>query len=378
MAKKTFVRRARVVKGSRWYIDYTIVDGSTGEETRRRQGFDLDDIADLQVREQVAERLARYLDSFISESPAPSSPAGPVVSIRAALEQVLEMKVSGPRPRSGDNYRTVVRYLVEWLGKSGAARPVGEFDRRKARQFKEYLKGRQKYTGRTINNYMNCCRTLWNDMHTIDLVEKNPWTDIKPERQADKRRRVFTQEERRVVAEELRANHYFLFRAVLLLYYCYIRPAEMVRLRRLNFDLQNGLIHIDAGQAKMWKARTVTFPEKILPYFKDGIFDRIPAGHYIFGQGWAPQAAAALGNTRLFKAHRKVLKKLHELGALKDITGLTLYSWKDTGISTHARATSPLATRDQAGHSDLSQTMQYYHARRVNEEYRKVEDDLIG
>ena len=378
MAKKTFVRRARVVKGARWYIDYTIVDAQTGVEVRRRQGFDLDDIADLQVREQVAERLARFLDSFISES-------GPVAALPEKQERVgeclaraLEVKTSGPRPNSHRNYRTAARYVLEWLGTNGRRRPVAEFDRRKARQFRDYLKGQRKYTGRTINNYCNCLRTIWNEMRALDLVKENPWTDLKPERQADKRRRVFTLEERRVVAEELRQHHYYLFRAVLLLYYCYIRPAEMIRLRRRNFDLEAGIIQIEAGQAKMWKARTVTIPARILPYFTDGIFDRIPAGYFVFGDRWEPQAARGLNGTSMFKKHREIITDLGAAGKIKDPDTLTLYSWKDTGISTHARTTSPLSTRDQAGHSDLSQTMRYYHGQRVNVEYRGLEDDLLA
>lgn len=64
-------------------------------------------------------------------------------------------------------------------------------------------------------------------------------------------------------------------------------------------------------------------------------------------------------------------------GKLVSLEGLTWYSWKDTGISAHARITSPLATRDQAGHDDFQMTLTYYQAEKVNQEYANLDNDLI-
>jgi len=81
---------------------------------------------------------------------------------------------------------------------------------------------------------------------------------------------------------------------------------------------------------------------------------------------------------RPYKRHARILQRLHDSGALPgDISGLTWYSWKDTGISLHAAKTSPLATRDQAGHVDFAITDVYYHAPEIIPEYRKLENDLF-
>jgi len=69
--------------------------------------------------------------------------------------------------------------------------------------------------------------------------------------------------------------------------------------------------------------------------------------------------------------------RLKKRGQLKDITGLHWYSWKDTGISLHTRNTSPVATKDQAGHTDLSTTSLYYTPAEVNAEYRDLKNDLF-
>jgi len=57
---------------------------------------------------------------------------------------------------------------------------------------------------------------------------------------------------------------------------------------------------------------------------------------------------------------------------------LTWYGWKYTGISAHAPKTSPVATRDQAGHTDFDTTLIYYTPDPVNQEYRALPDDLFS
>ena len=64
MAKKLFVSKSRLVKGDRWYIDFTRIDMETGIETRHRQDFGLNDIPDEAVREGVADVLVKNLSTF--------------------------------------------------------------------------------------------------------------------------------------------------------------------------------------------------------------------------------------------------------------------------------------------------------------------------
>lgn len=90
-------------------------------------------------------------------------------------------------------------------------------------------------------------------------------------------------------------------------------------------------------------------------------------------------AALPIDEERPYKRHARVLIRLKNDGRLTgDISGLTWYSWKDTGISMHTRRTSPVATKDQAGHTDLSVTSLYYHVEETNREYQALENDLYS
>ena len=388
-ARKTFVARARLVKGPRWYIDYTRFDSEMGVETRHRQDFDLNDIEDLAVREQVAARLVANIDLFAK----PVLPKKPTFAektdthtVRQAVGWVTALKMALPRKNSRKTYSAISKKLLAWCKRLGYENiPILEFGKKHSRAFWDAQVSSGQYRGRSLNNHLMALRTLWNEMQAREMVTENPWTKIKPERVGEKSRRPFTDEERRIVAAHIEATDYWMFRGVLLQFFCYIRPVEMLRMRFKNFDLGRGVVTVESADAKSWRRRVVTIPQSILHYFRDGVFDKQPGNYFLFGRKevgphtWLLQpATVAVSECRMDKRHRRVLERLKADGRLTgDITGLSWYSWKDTGISLHTRKTSPVATKDQAGHADLSITSVYYHVEEMNAEYRAIENDLF-
>lgn len=389
MAKKTFVRAARLVKGSRWYIDFQRFDAETGENTRHRQDFDLNDIEDLEVRERVGERLARYIDIFAKKE-MPKKPTMLEISASKTVQEAVTFAVSLkerlPRQNSIRKYRTVSKAFLAWCQKAHyAALPIGEFGKKHARAYWDALSMGSKYRGRTLNNYLASLRALWSEMVEREMVGENPWTKIKPVRNEEKLRRPFTDAERRVVAAHIEATDYWLFRGVLLQFFCYIRPVELVRLKFKDFDLGRGLVTVKEGNAKQWRRQVKTIPASVLHYFRDGVFDKFPANYHVFGRvgegarAKMQPAPQPIDEGRPYKRHARILARLRADGRLTgDISGLTWYSWKDTGISMHTRQTSPVATKDQAGHTNLAVTSVYYHTPEENREYRELENDLLG
>jgi len=382
MAKKVFVSKTRVVKGDRWYLDYTRFDFETGKETRHRKDFDLNDIPDLEIREKVAERLARYLDEFIPVQTKQSSvfvATGNSETVQNAVDIAVLAKLNLPRKNSHKGYKSNSKTFLEWAKARGYANiPIRDFSRKHCRAFFDWLSGRRKYRAATLNNYLIHLKGLWYEMIDRELIAENPWSKIKPERKEEKLRRVFSDQERRIVASEVERLDYWLFRGLLLQFFGYIRPVELTRLKFKHFDLVRGVVTIEAWAAKKWKKRFVTLPASIMHYFKDGKFDQYPAHFYVLGvkeRKILPSTEPA-GDGMAYKRHRKILDDLVREKRLDSISGLTWYSWKDTGISLHAKRTTPLSTRDQAGHNDIKMTMVYYHQNEVIEEYRQLANDL--
>lgn len=391
MAKKTFVSKSRLVKGDRWYIDYCRLNAETGIETRHRQDFDLNEIENLEVREAVAVRLVRYLEQFTRQdwknAPAvlDSSPVVEKQSVEQALLFALSLKLVSPRKNTHRGYKSISGMVLLWAKERSYAKiPIGDFSKKHARAFFDWLTTRRQYRGCTLNNYLTHTRALWSEMISRDICTDNPWKSIKPFRTEEKLRRAFNEDERRVVAAYIRDHDYWLFRALLLQFFCYIRPVELSRIRGKNFDFAKGIVKVESFEAKKWRSRWATIPASVRHFFVDGTFEKCPANYHPFGLlkrghgdwtlGPSPEK---IGDNRMYRRHDRYLQRLKEDGKLVNTDGLTWYSWKDTGISLHARRTTALSTRDQAGHKDFDITLVYYESEQVNAEYKALANDLF-
>lgn len=384
MAKKTFVQKIHINTGQRWYLDFSLFHSDTGQTTRHRKDFDLNQIENETLRMEVAEIICRNLENFIELASATVATAVSVQErgprVIDALTDALNIKLSTPRKNTHKGYLSITRAFSDWLTvRHYADIDISDFTKKHAQAYFDFLRAQRKYRGRTLNNYLIHLRALWGEMIAREIVVQNPWSAVKPAREQEKQRRPFNREEKVIVAGYIQRTDYWLFRALLLQYFCFIRPVEIARLKFRAFDYERGVVKVEAYEAKKWKTRWATIPADVLPFFKDGNFDRQPENFYVFGlneRGEVGAGAKPANETRMYKRHRNVLEKLKKSGQLKDITGLTWYSWKDTGISTHAHHTTPLSTRDQAGHTDFDMTLVYYRQEKINDEYRELKNDL--
>lgn len=387
MAKKIFVSNARIVKGRRWYLDFTRLDAETGQTTRHRQDFDLNDIPDLTIRQAVAERLVRYLHHFIRhDAPtAQKTDAEPATTVKDALQFAVKLKLARTVPETASKYQSVERLLLQWLEQRSYLRmPVADFTRKYARAFFDWYVTRRQYRAQTVNNQITHLRSLWGELIDREICRENPWLSVKPVRKEPKLRRAFDAEQRRIVAEEVERCDYWLFRGILLQFFCYVRPVELSRLRFKHFDFSTGTVLVDVHKGKQRRTRHATIPKSILPYFIDGKFEAYPANYFVLGKESDLHKEQRLGPSTTpadpdwqSRRHRKILLRLKKEGKIRDAENLSWYSWKDTGISLHAHQTTPLATKEQAGHADFAMTLNYYHAAQVNAEYRALANDLF-
>lgn len=381
MSKKNFVRNARLVKGAKWYLDFLTYDTDTQTESRQRKDFRLNEIEDLHTRELIALHLIKVLDQIPIAVPVQAVQTVQTVeqqkiSVRDAVVQAVKAKMS-LRPDSVRSYVSISKQFIEWADHVHyASIPVADFSNKHIKSFLDWLRNTKEYRNRTLNNKINAMQAIWSEIVEREHCPVNVWLKQKRGRVEAKKRRAFTEGDKKTISAYIHEHEYWLHKAILLLYYCYIRQSEMCRLRFKDFDFAAGTITITEYQAKTHKKRVVTIPKSIYHHFIDNRFEKYPANFFIFGAMWEPNAKKALDSDSFYKRHQKIIKLLHERGDLADITGYTMYSWKDTGISTHAKKTSPFSTKDQAGHGDMAMTLKYYHASEVNKEYRELEADI--
>ena len=136
-----------------------------------------------------------------------------------------------------------------------------------------------------------------------------------------------------------------------LLYHCFIRPQEQVRLEIRDIDLAERRILIPGSKSKNRRSQYVVIPDTLLPEL-ESYLDKLPSQQrYLFEQNGKPYSTP--NSFRVM--HRK------SVGAVKGIPGkVQLYSWKHTGAVAAAKANVPLKQLQlQLRHASLDQVNAY-------------------
>lgn len=369
----------RIVKGAEgWWILWYETNPATGKLERFRKTFSLNRIQNKATRsdrarvilQEIAQRLAAGGYIYGGHQPA----GQPYTPVKDALEAALQIKMHSNSSDTRNTYRSTGQIFRKWLEDEKIDTwPVVRFTRREAIAFLDYVRLRRGVGERTYNNYLICLKAIFNTLKDRDYIQANPFDQVKKLRIPKKRRRNFSPEERRAVAAWIAANDPGLFLAVLLSYYCFIRPNEMRQMQIGCIDLASKVIRLPASITKTKIDRVVTLPDSIAPLLLD--LEKYPPGLCVFSTGLKPGRTPA-GKNAFNKAHREALERLFASGAIKDIGGLSFYSWKDSGLTDMSENISLLDLMKQAGHHDPKITMKYIHERPA-EKIRRIKRKIF-
>lgn len=381
MLKKFFIPARLVEAKGRWYIEYYQTQPDTGECPRTRLYGGLNRIKDLKERRKVALAMVRELNKeklpfgWPYQEPVQDDD---ITTIADAIKLALDAKRALPRKKSFQTLESKVRPLSQYLKeKKWEEKPIKWFTRSKARAFMTWLDEKKNLTGITYNNYVKDLRSVFGEMIKDNLIDENPWS-MMPKRQVeDKKRRTFTQKERLEVAAYVRKVDPWLFCAILMQYYCFVRPSEMRRLKFKDLDLHNGVINLPKDKTKNARPRTVTIPKKALDFFMEMDFPSYPVNYFIFGNNMQPHLSKAVGSGTMYRLHQKYLRELMKNGKLNDISGLQFYSWKDTGITDMSQVLDPYRLKDQTGHVKFEVLLRYYHKQERDARVWGMDVDMI-
>lgn len=378
MQKKSFVP-PRLVKGKQyWYILFYQVHPLTNELVRFRETKNLNRIPSIREREKAAKRYMAEIYAAMMKGYPFEQYIQPEKNktVLEGLTIALDCKRVGMRKRSIDTLESKSRIFVKWLEETNqAGMYLYEFDRFKVREFLKWI-DKKKVAAVTWNNYVTRLKSLWNQMIDEEIIDKNPWNKIKLRAEKEKKRRIFTPEQRKLILQEAWQADRGLFFVLVIQYYCFIRPAELRRLKMSDFDFKAGIIHLDRADTKMQnKSRHLTLPAALIKYFDIDMFRDVPGQYYFLGKNLRPGMIQAPENL-MYNRHRKLLERLAKEGKISNIQDLTLYSWKDTGITDLSAKVPPFKLRDQTGHGSFEMLLRYYHQDPVNPAIRQLEVDF--
>lgn len=339
------------------YIEFYAYDPEKGNLRRKR--IKINRIKGVVKRRQYVRDVIRRLYDQLRQgwNPWIAQDTSKLMVFEEALsryENHIEKMLSNGyfRKETYDGYKSYIKIMRDYIAKYRPTYYAYQFDRSFCVDFLDYVFIARNNGAQTRNNYLNFLRVFSGFLVEKGFLNSKPTEGISPisKRLYQKERECIPKEVVGKIAEYCREHEPDFLFACYLLYYCFIRPVEMTRLRVRDFNLKECTLTIPGESSKNKKTQTVTIPKKVLLYGVEiGVFSA-PMDHFIFSYRLKPGKEEI--NPKHFRDHWENVRK-----ALRLKKEWKFYSLKDTGITEMCdRKMASIAIRDQARHSSLAIT----------------------
>lgn len=223
-------------------------------------------------------------------------------------------------------------------------------------QFLEWVFIGRGVAPRTHNNYRTWCLSFCRWLRQQHYISGDPLLDVPPLKEPPKVRQPLPPSVLARVRDFLneRNKHYLL--AVMMEYYCFIRPDELSNIRIGDIDAKAHAIYVRAEISKNGKAEMVGLNNAVLSLMRELHVLRSPKDWYLFSVRCRPGATKL--NSRMFRERWARLRKRLDLPK-----EYQFYSLKDSGIRDLANSEGIVIARDQARHSSVAVTNKYLQGR---------------
>ena len=337
--------------GQRWFVYYFFKNPETGKYIRFRRWISSRLLTRAQrynkARDLIRETNLKLQKGF---NPFVQQPGRPSLLIQI-INEYLEIKRLTLRYRSYISYKSYLKHFIAWLTRSKLEKIECEaFNSQHATRYMDYVLKEKRRNNRTYNNILQVIRSFFNFVTTRQYIEINPFARLGELPTEETEIIAFNRAELDVIAKELPAYNYDLYVIALMVFTCFIRPQEIVRLRvRHLVDLQDQL-RLSGDITKNRKNETIIIP----PQLREAIAHldlSFPGEYYVFGNHLKRCTKKASANC-IFTAWREFAQKFH--------LDKTLYALKHTGNGMALEAGAN--ARDlqlQNRHSSLDETQRY-------------------
>lgn len=223
-------------------------------------------------------------------------------------------------------------------------------------QFLDYVFLDRDVSPRTHNNYRTWLRSFISWMRRQHLIDRDPLDGVHPMREPGKIRQPLPTAMLRQIREHLTAHDRHFLLAVMMEYYCFIRPEELSQLQVGDIDVKRHAIHVRAEISKNGKAEMVGLNTAIVSLMRELGTLKAPKEWYLFSCRLRPGTVKL--DSRMFRDRWARLRK--RLAIPREYQ---FYSLKDSGIRDLANSAGIVIARDQARHSSIAVTNKYLQGR---------------
>ncbi len=339
------------------FVEFYAFDPEQGKLRRKR--IKLNRIKGVKNRREYARGVIKRLNEQLKNgwNPWIAKDTSNLLTFEEAIQRyeahIQKMLASGYfRKETYDGYKSYVKIMREFIKTKRPTYYCYQFDHKFCVDFLDYVFIERGNGAQTRNNYLNFLRVFCGFLVEKGYIQSKPTDGISPinKRLYKKERECIPLDVVSKIADYCKEKEPDFLFACYLLYYCFIRPVEMTRLKVRHFNLKECTLTVPGELSKNKKTQTVTIPKKVMLYgIEIGIFSA-PMDDFIFSYRLKPGPEEI--DPKHFRDHWDNVRK-----ALGLKSSWKFYSLKDTGITEMLKRKMPtIEVRDQARHSSLAIT----------------------
>ena len=350
-----------------WYIDFSAWDLKTGTLKRRRIK-EFNKIKDLKQRRIYAENLVAEINQmlmsgacFDEEKAKKEKKIQSITTSRNfyTIEEALEFALEAKRPdlsiRSYSGYKSDVKKFKDYLKEVSSPKDnVLAIDDAEALRFADYMSRVEGLRNKSVNCRIGTMKSLFETLVERKIVPSNPFRGIKKRKVVISARNIaYSDGEIEKIKAYLTKNNPELWYFCNFVFYAFLRPEEIRRLKVKNVDRKKGKIYIGAQDSKVKREGYVEIPSGLMKVLDQMKLDWNDKDRYIFT---SPDNGPYKMSNRNYHArfYREVMKELN----LDE--NHTIYSWKHTGnVKAYLAGIGLYSIMAQNRHSSLETTKNY-------------------
>lgn len=341
------------------YIDFYAYDPAQGK--MRRKKIKLNNIKNPTLRKKYAKNLINKLSEKLSLGWNPWIEIENGCSYQLFTEVVNQyrnyidklLRDETYRPESHKSLCSQLKNMLEFNQKKLIPITyIYQFNKDFCIEFLDEIYIQRDNSAYTRDNYLAFLRHFGYYCLEKNFLRTLPTEGISAlgKRFKKKNRVIIAQHHLNILHDYLYKNNKHYLLACYILYYCFIRPAEMARLKISSISIAKQTIFIEDNISKNRKSATITLPKKVLFLMLDlNIFDA-PSHYYLFSKKFQP------GEEQISEKKFRDYWALYVRKKLNYPNSYKFYSLKDTGITNMLRHYDVLSVRDQARHSSILMT----------------------
>lgn len=359
LAGYPFIPPKLVESNWKWYVEYWVYSFEKDGLVRKRI-FKIPGESEAEKRSE-ANKICLEIYHLLSNGYMEGKESQPKPSkklfIKDAFIKAAKIKSNQVGDRYVEKLRSCSNVFFQWLEEEELTKkPIEKFSKEDIYKFQSWLKevrnARSPYTWNAYRSYLSACLGI---LKKIELIESNPILNI-PELPTHSRRHVpFTEDQQKILEKFLQKDNPQLFIFTQFIYYTFMRPVELTRLKFHHIDLKNRIILVRSHMSKSKKQAPVVIPGNLVPIIEDIFSGNHPDYYFVFGKNKLQPGPEPILRNRVSEMHSRALK---DTGLYNK--ELTLYSWKHTGNCNAYRAGVDIRSiQAQNRHHSLEMTELY-------------------